>query len=48
MVLKCAIVEKQPMQVISVLCTITAIFLVGKMIIKDIKEDSAKDARKSS
>jgi uncharacterized membrane protein len=47
MVLNCAIVEKNPMQIISVALTMASIFYVAKLAINDINQDDCKDTKKS-
>jgi hypothetical protein len=46
--MKSAIVEKHPMQFISVFCTAASIYYVGKLVIKDIKEGSDNNIKKTS
>mmetsp|Transcript_2538 Transcript_2538/g.5413 ORF Transcript_2538/g.5413 Transcript_2538/m.5413 type:complete len:334 (-) Transcript_2538:191-1192(-) len=38
LVMKRAFVEKRPLQIVSVLCTLTSVFYVGKLAVRDIKE----------
>lgn len=44
MVVNCAIVEKKPMQIISVAMTMASLFYIGKLAIKDINQDAKKSA----
>lgn len=36
-----AFVDRRPLQIISVMCTLASVFYVGKLTAKDLREDDA-------